>query len=342
MHKKVCILGPVPPLVESVGGVAVFDVGLAEGFRSLGADVFLCSEEDECHDFRFYRIGPGNIRTVMEKEQPDLILASLHYGKYFAVLKKWGPKVLLLHGFFNFRDYGAAKTLTAVLFQKWMAKKADYVLCNSSLTRMGNGLFWNLSTDGVIPLGTTRDFMDEAEADPVIRNAANRRVVYVGRLVKSKQADKVIRAALLLHQQGFSFPLDIAGAGAEEKALRQMAAGDDEIRFDGFVPHRKIYSYFHEAEILVSLSEAEPFGITFAEALMAGCKIICPNTGGQTEFLRGYTDRVRFLPDTEPETIAAAIRELMGTPVPELSSKDICPQYDYRNTARKILEYTEK
>ena len=336
--KKICILGPIP-MEREIGGVAVFDMGLAEGFQRLGADVFIATEQPEECSVRHYRINHRNIRSVMERERPDLILASLQYGTYFAQLKKWGPRILMLHGVFNYRDYGRLKALAAVALQRAMIRSGDYVFANSNFTRVMNGLMWNLPVDAVIPLGTTRDFLRQAQESPVIRNAANRRVVYVGRWVKSKQVDKIVRAAVLLHRKGVSFPLDLAGTGDQEAALRQLAAGDGEITFHGFVPHKEIYPFFHRAEIFVSLSEAEPFGITFAEALMAGCKIICPDTGGQTEFLRRFPDRVRMLSSTDPSSIAGAMEELMNTPVPDLSSREVCPAFDYAATAQSILDF---
>ena len=245
----------------------------------------------------------------------------------------------MLHGIFNWRDYGAVKALAAVALQKYMVRHCDFVFANSNLTRVMNGLMWNLPADAAIPLGTTRDFIEQAEASPLIRNAANRHVVYVGRWVKSKQVDKIIRAAVLLHRRGVHFPLELAGTGAEEPALRQLAAGDDEIIFRGFVPHEEIFPLFHQAEIFISLSEAEPFGITFAEALMAGCKIICPDTGGQTEFLSRFPDRVRMLSSTDPASIASAMEELMDAAVPDLPSAEVCPAFDYSTTARCILDY---
>lgn len=336
--KKICILGPVP-MEKAIGGVAVFDMGLAEGFERLGADVFIGTEQPDNCPFRHYRINHKNIRSIMEQEQPDLILASLQYGTYFPQLRKWSPRILMLHGIFNYRDYGTVKTLAAVTLQKYMVRHSDFVFANSNLTRVMNGLMWNLPVDAVIPLGTTRDFIQQAEASPLIQNAANRQVVYVGRWVKSKQVDKIIRAAMLLHSRGIRFPLDIAGNGTEETFLRQLAAGDDEITFHGFVSHDEIYPFFHQAEIFISLSEAEPFGITFAEALMAGCKIICPDSGGQVEFLRRFPDRVRMLSSTDPESIAAAVEELMNTSVPDLSSAEVCPAFDYTSTAQSILDF---
>ncbi len=336
--KKICILGPIP-MEREIGGVAVFDMGLAEGFARLGADVFIGTEQPEDCSVRHYRINHGNIRSVMEREKPDLILASLAYGAYFSQLRRWGPRILMLHGVFNYRDYGRVKTLAAVALQRAMIRHSDFVFANSNLTRVMNGLMWNLPVDAVIPLGTTQDFLRQVQQSPVIRNAANRQVVYVGRWVKSKQVDKIVRAAVLLHRRGISFPLDLAGTGAEEAALRHLAAGDEEITFHGFVPHEEIYPFFHQADIFVSLSEAEPFGITFAEALMAGCKIICPDTGGQTEFLRRFPDRVRMLSSTEPADIAAAMEELMNTTVEDLPSGEICPAFDYMSTARSILDF---
>ena len=97
-----------------------------------------------------------------------------------------------------------------------------------------------------------------------------------------------------------------------------------------------MYELYCDSEIFISLNETESFGITYLEALLSGCKIVCPKTGGQVEFLCDYTDRVRFVDQDSIQDISLAIANLMGKKIDLLDSKNLTEKFSYNNIARLL------
>ena len=99
-----------------------------------------------------------------------------------------------------------------------------------------------------------------------------------------------------------------------------------------------MFKKYSDAEIFISLNETESFGITYVEALLSGCKIICPKTGGQVEFLCNYPDRVQFVDLHSQDDIATAIKYLLETPTKEIDSDQLIDKFSYKNTASVLLQ----
>ena len=339
---KVMILGPI--ISNSyVGGVAIFDEGLASGFKALGHEVIIGTHQKIDPSITFARhINAWNIRKVVRDEKPDCIIASLQYGVYFSKLKHQPNKALFLHGYFNIRNYGAVKTWLAITLQKYMAKHSHYVFANSHLTKLINSFIWNIKVDKALPIGTSVEYLKTVVENKVIRNCHNRRIVYVGRLEKSKQVDTLIKAVRQLHDSGIECRLDIIGAGSQESYLKELATEDKDICFLGRLSHDALYKQYTTAEVFVSLCDGESFGITFAEALLAGCKIVCPQTGGQVEFLSRYPDRTRMVNGQEVSEVVAAIQNLFATSVQDIDAEKIVRSFSYEVAAQSIIELFER
>ena len=92
-----------------------------------------------------------------------------------------------------------------------------------------------------------------------------------------------------------------------------------------------------ETEFLFSLGESEPYGLTYAEALLAGCKIVCPITGGQVEFLMNYLDRISFVDVLSNKSIAEGIKKCLETGNVNFN-EDLIQKFRYSETAKRILE----
>ena len=97
-----------------------------------------------------------------------------------------------------------------------------------------------------------------------------------------------------------------------------------------------------EWQIFVSLNPSEPFGITFAEALLSECKIVCPTTGGQVEYLQGLDESVSFVNGESVADIAYGIEKLLSLgKYPGLSASEK-ESFTYKAVAQRICEFCEK
>lgn len=338
---KIAIIGPVIT-DKYFGGVATFDEALAEGFQELGHQVRIFSSQDgqaANRQLDIRQMKKSEIGGTVNKEKFDLTIASLQYG---TVLKKihTGKKIYFLHGFFNIQSYGIAKTLVATALTKQMTGYADCIIANSNFTAAVNQRIWNTSVDGVAHLGVDDEFIEKVT--PIAERSPEelKRILFVGRLALSKHVERVIQAAALLESS--SYELIIAGDGPERKNLEKLAK-DIKVnaRFLGRVEHDRVSNLYKKCGTFISLCESEPYGLTYAEALVSGCKIICPVTGGQVEFLMDYSDRVSFVNVLSIESIADGIRKCLN--IGNLSVDDaIVHEFRYTETAERIIQISDR
>ena len=101
----------------------------------------------------------------------------------------------------------------------------------------------------------------------------------------------------------------VAGSGEEEESLRSQchALGlEDKVVFAGAVPNRELAAFYADADIFVSPSLSEGFGLTFVEAGMSGCILVGTDVGGVGDIIE--EGRTGFLvPEKDPEALARAV-----------------------------------
>lgn len=135
-------------------------------------------------------------------------------------------------------------------------------------------------------------------------------MVTVGRLVARKatlQLVDILAASALPDAI-----LLIVGDGPDAEPLRERAAAlgvSNRVRLLGQVSEQEKYAALSVADVFVSASQHEGFGLVYLEAMAFGLPIICYDRGGQTDFLAtGATGHVVRL--NEREAFARALREL--------------------------------
>ena len=108
------------------------------------------------------------------------------------------------------------------------------------------------------------------------------RILWVGRYLDWKRLDTIIRAVVenqKIHastRTGLDAILDIYGSGPEEKRLKAMAVGyEDVIHFHPPVQNEDVRRLMHEHDVYVLSSNAyEGWGAVVSEALAEGMKVI--------------------------------------------------------------------
>lgn len=96
--------------------------------------------------------------------------------------------------------------------------------------------------------------------------------LFVGRLVKRKNVDLLIRAAQQLN--GEQIAIVIAGSGEERESLEALAAGDPRVVFTGNVAQSELPLFYALADVLVLPAQQEPWGLVVNEAMACGLAII--------------------------------------------------------------------
>jgi glycosyltransferase involved in cell wall biosynthesis len=149
------------------------------------------------------------------------------------------------------------------------------------------------------------------------------RLVYVGRLIRTKGLRDAIRALGRLRQTGAAarrhVSLTVIGDGPDralcEAEAQQLGVGDL-VTFRGRLPRTEIDRFYQEADAMIFPSFREPSGNVVLEALSFGLPVITTTCGGP-----GYaideTCGIRVdpvSPDAFSEGLAAAVSRLAGDP----------------------------
>jgi glycosyltransferase involved in cell wall biosynthesis len=130
----------------------------------------------------------------------------------------------------------------------------------------------------------------------------------VGRLSHEKGFDLLLQALVAVRREFPETNLLIAGAGAEESALKaeRHALGlDDAVRFAGDLAHP--WSLFQGATLFVLSSRQEGLPNALLEAAAAGLPIVTlPATGGVADLVRDEAG-VWLAPEISAEALAASL-----------------------------------
>lgn len=281
---KIAIMGPIHTS-KSFGGVATFDIGINAAFISKGHEskIFSRGFKDGSQKISKIYFSPLNIfapKNIIDFK-PQLIIASLEYTVLIRPLKKRLPKTIfitILHGFPTFR-YGLLRKFILLKILKSARKHSHVLVSNSKLTALINYEIYGIKTDKIIHFGLSEKFVDfeKKYGEEIV-------FLYVGRLIKEKNVFLICELYLKLEPFFKKSRLDIVGDGPEFGKLSK-AFKRDNIIFHGKKSRESTFEFYKNSNVFISLNPHEPFGLVYLEALLNKCKIICPDTGGQTEFL---------------------------------------------------------
>ena len=336
---KVCLLGPVVTS-SYYGGVAVFDEELAQGFVDNGWEAVLVTSQKDAvkKDIPLFIATKSEMSEFLNKENPDLIIASLAYARLLP-RKNLAKVAYFLHGFFLQSYYGPLKSILASTYQKWLIRRCDYVFANSYFTAMINKEFFGIKADEVFQLGVSNEFLRNSENCDKIAKIPNS-IIFAGRLVKAKGVEALIKAVRFLHEEGVPHTLYIAGDGPEREYIERFAKENSlNIILLGRLDSGEMIKWYKKTEVFVSLNPSEPFGIVFPEALICGCKIVCPLTGGQVEYLMDYKESVSFVNENDEKSIAYGLKKMLQSGNSTVSIENCKARFNYKRVALEMIKY---
>ncbi|GAB7080340.1 glycosyltransferase [Megalodesulfovibrio paquesii] len=158
-----------------------------------------------------------------------------------------------------------------------------------------------------------------AEEAPVFMTPPAR-LLAIGRFVRTKGFDDLLRACGLLRQQEIDFTLTLAGSGGEEPALRQLVKElqlENRVRFPGFVTHEEVSRLLDQADCFVMPSVVGKNGDRdgIPNVIMEACThrvpVVATDCSGIGEVIRdGQTGRL--VPQRNPAALAAALRDTLA------------------------------
>jgi glycosyltransferase involved in cell wall biosynthesis len=138
------------------------------------------------------------------------------------------------------------------------------------------------------------------------------KLIYVGRLVRTKGLFEIIEAMVELKRTGHVFGLCIAGEGPDQAALMaasQTAGLGDRIRFLGRVFAERKWRLWLDSDVFVLPSYMEGLPYSLLEAMAAGCVPVTTPVAAIPDVMRDQEHGL-FVPPKDASALAVAVAAL--------------------------------
>jgi glycosyltransferase involved in cell wall biosynthesis len=234
------------------------------------------------------RLNSGyDVRPCRLKKATDMLATAevVHAHAFnlplYEIMRRAGaPIVFTHHGSFGLgRRLSAMEVVKQRVERRFLARHCAAIAANSRWTaeRLSKTYGIDLARVTVVHNG-----LDPGVAKvPTAREGDDQLVVvFVGRLVRFKRVDRIVRAVAQL-REGPSPQVRIVGRGPLEHELRMLARDlgvEGQIRFLGW--RADIADVLSQADVLVLPSQGEPFGLAMIEASAHGLLPIAFSDGG--------------------------------------------------------------
>lgn len=266
---------------------------------------------------RSMSISPRLVRAAIRRRRAGRVVHvhSYHASTSLVLLAGSGPVVFTPH-YHGSRGHSAVADVLHIGFRhvaKLLFRRCDAVICVSeserrSLVADHPGLIDKIE---VIPNGVAAERI--TEASPLPGEPAT--VLCVGRLEPYKRFDRVIRSFVDVAPPA---QLVIVGDGSQRHALEHLSATlglGGRVRLLGALDDAGLHRWLRTADVFVSLSEREAFGIAPLEAACGGARVILSDIPAHREVAsRWLADRATLLDDPSAGDLAAAIRRQLAEP----------------------------
>jgi glycosyltransferase involved in cell wall biosynthesis len=150
-----------------------------------------------------------------------------------------------------------------------------------------------------------------------VQSAQTFSILFVGVASPLKDFATFFGALTILQQQGVSFRATVvappfAGANAGAFPDRTIRLGlSERVIYQQHASRAEIATLIHAADVFVSTSVAETFGIAICEALMCGCPVVVTDSGGVCDFVR-EAENGYVVPIRNSEAVAARILDVIA------------------------------
>lgn len=142
---------------------------------------------------------------------------------------------------------------------------------------------------------------------------------FVGRHTDQKGITHLLYAMRKLGETDATLVLGGSGHQTEHlKMFAELLGIEDRIKFVGYIPEEDLGDYYEAADVFISPSRAEPFGLTITEALAAGCQVVATPSGVRETLPDGCLVEVT----THSDSIVEGIREALA--------REGAPEYEPR------------
>lgn len=183
----------------------------------------------------------------------------------------------------------------------------------------------------------SREMWDLEKDDPTF--------LFLGRLVKEKNLDVLIKGAKYMRKELPNMKILIAGEGPAKEYYIDLARRhkvEKYVKFLGFVPEEKIAELYKCSDVFVFPSKFETQGLSGIEAMANGKPIVGANYLAIKELVKDDKNGYLFDPDDPKDCAEKAIKAYHNKEKLSKGSLRLVQKYSIENTTNQLLEIYEK
>ena len=140
------------------------------------------------------------------------------------------------------------------------------------------------------------------------------KLVGVGKLLKSKGFDRILKITKRLRKENYPVHLYILGIGPEETNLKQFVKENGMNGYVDFLGYQtNPYKYVARCDLFICASYAEGFSTAATEALIVGTPVCTVDVSGMKEML-GEHNEYGIVTANDEEALYQGIRKMISEP----------------------------
>jgi len=286
----------------------------------------------------------------------DSLAEIIETSFYFTIAKLRRKPFVIYYGKWDW----AEKSLKRKLINPWvkyLVKHSDGIVTYGTKSKeyfikLGadpNRVFRAFNTN-IIDTTVNRKEVEDLKNRLKIEN--KKKILYVGRLEKRKNADILIKSFYKLKQDHNETCLVIIGDGEcknEFQALCKELNIENDVLFLGMIENKELPPYYSLCNIFVLPASGEPWGLVLNEAMQFGKPVIATDGVGAAYDLIEDGENGFRVPEKDSDALYNAMKKIISNPELEKKmgeeSKRIIEGFTYETMAdgfRKALNYVIK
>lgn len=260
------------------------------------------------------------LRSILQTERPDLIMAHAPVPGMIDVTAQHAvgiPFVVVYHFGSMMKGSGWQDSLIRIYEQVVLPRafhRASAIVCSSAFVQKSTLLApWILKTVVVNPGVDTQLFR------PPTSKTSGRKIMHVGGLKKGEQhkgLDISLRVTAELKERYPDVRLVVVGNGDQENHFRSIAERlkiSENVEFLGRLIGPKLATAYQAADVLITPSRKEPFGMVLIEAMACGVPVVASSTEGIPDVVADRETGLLVEPDNI-DGFALGVSELFERP----------------------------
>lgn len=313
-----------------IGGIATYVSALARHLRAIGVeiDVFAGSSDSK------------TILLPLMKSFREYDLVHVQSSPY-GVFVSGKPMIVTVHApvLAELRHYTTnlkVKSLVAIICEKIALQKAAAVIADSQITKRDLVTTYGVSAKKILLIGLGVEYNKFAAQKT--RRSGPARILLVSRLEPRKNVEEAIRTLSRLPPD--EYEATVVGSGSQRTRLERLAIElRAKVSFLGKVSDDLLLRMYNDADIFLTTSHSEGFGLSVLEAMASGCAVVASPIPTHMEFISNNLNGMIY---NGPSDLESKLKTLISTP--ELTrrfgmrGRESAKNYSWERVARQVLE----